>query len=172
MNALSADQNQNSFHISLQKFAFLDKNKFLRRCFINKEFNFKSEPDLPIYQSTYLPIYLSTTLPLFHFSTLPLYHSTTLPIYRPPGLDRCLPYRVAHRPGVGRVLVAVRDVKPGELAILDRAISVLPENQPVCLGCLCLLRSDTLNSVNCPDCKLPFCKAGCYKSEVHQEECR
>ena len=132
-----------------------------------KKFNFLMEPNLTIYRPFYQPI-----LPIYHSTTLPLYHCTTLPLYRSPGLDRCLPYRIAHRPGVGRVLVAVRDVKPGELAILDRAISVLPENQPVCLGCLCLLRSDTLNSVNCPDCKLPFCKAGCYKSEVHQEECR
>jgi hypothetical protein len=81
--------------------------------------------------------------------------------HRPPGLERCLPYRVGHRPGVGRVLLAVRDIRPGELAILDRAAAVLPETRAVCLGCLL-----PLNPVRSPKCQpeVPDAKNGSDKN--------
>ena len=96
-----------------------------------------------------------------------------LSAHRPPGLNRCLPYRVSHRNGIGRILVANRDIRPGELAILDRAAAVLPENQPVCLGCLIPIKPEAFpTSVKCPECSLPFCKPLCIENSSHQEECK
>ena len=77
-------------------------------------------------------------------------------VHRPVGLERCLPFRIGYRTDVGRILIASRDIRPGELAILDRAAAVLPENRPMCLGCLVPFKSETFAScVTCPDCNLP-----------------
>ena len=100
------------------------------------------------------------------------YELGCMAVHRPPGLDRCLPYRISQKNGVGRILVAVRDIKPGEFVILDRAAAILPENEPVCLGCLVQLKPENLTVAQCEGCNLPFCKLACAKSEAHKEECK
>ena len=50
--------------------------------------------------------------------------------------DHCFPWRVENLPGCGRVLIATRDIAPFELVIADSALALVPNDVPVCLGCL------------------------------------
>ena len=46
------------------------------------------------------------------------------------------PWRVDSLPHCGRVLIATRDIAPFELVIADSALALVPNDVPVCLGCL------------------------------------
>ncbi len=58
----------------------------------------------------------------------------------------CAPFRVSRREGVGRCLVATRDVDAGELLFVERPAVVGPlhETSPVCLTCFKKVRSDVV----------------------------
>ena len=45
-------------------------------------------------------------------------------------------YNIETVEGMGRVLVAARDIQPWELVIDDTCLVLAPNNYPVCLGCL------------------------------------
>ena len=45
-------------------------------------------------------------------------------------------YNIETVEGMGRVLVAARDILPWELVIDDTCLVLAPNNYPVCLGCL------------------------------------
>ena len=56
------------------------------------------------------------------------------------------PWRVDSLPHCGRVLIATRDIAPFELVLADSALALVPNDVPVCLGCLgqvtkCLVKS-------------------------------
>ena len=91
-------------------------------------------------------------------------------IHRPEGLGQCLPIRVEQSPEVGRYLVATRDINPGEIVILDKAVLVAPD-APVCLGCLKSVRIQ--ETTFCSRCQFPVCNADCEKRPIHAEnECK
>ena len=50
----------------------------------------------------------------------------------------CLPYKTENRPGIGRVLIATRTIKPMELVLIDPGTVTGPNytSKPVCLECL------------------------------------
>ena len=73
---------------------------------------------------------------------------------------------MSRRPLKGRVLEASRDIKEGELVIFDKALAVVPNAEPVCLGCLRIISTSTNNLNNeryaesnfvCEECKFPLC---------------
>ena len=73
-------------------------------------------------------------------------------------------------PGVGRVLLAARDIAPWERVLEDRAVVVAPTDCRVCLGCLVKLGRG--EGVPCLGCDWPLCKDKCGLEGVHKEECR
>ena len=50
--------------------------------------------------------------------------------------DNSAMYNIETVEGMGRVLVAARDIHPWELVIDDTCLVLAPNNYPVCLGCL------------------------------------
>ena len=89
---------------------------------------------------------------------------------------------MSRRPEKGRVLEASRDVKAGELVVVDKAMVIVPDAKVVCLGCLKDISSpienlhdsgfSVKNSV-CPGCNFPMCgKDDCDQSTWHSKyEC-
>ena len=89
---------------------------------------------------------------------------------------------MSRRPLKGRVLEASRNIKEGELVIFDKALAVVPNAEPVCLGCLRILPTSTNNLNNerysegnfvCEECKFPLCgKKDCDQTKWHSKyEC-
>ncbi|XP_023321991.1 protein msta [Eurytemora carolleeae] len=85
--------------------------------------------------------------------------------------DYCFPFKVSEREGVGRFLVATRDIRPLELVLWDKAAVVGPgpETLPVCVQCLVRLTPD---HVLCSSCNLPLCGAECMNKKEHNDECQ
>lgn len=86
------------------------------------------------------------------------------------GDQGCYPYNVEEKEGVGRLLVATRDIEPGDIIFKERELVVGPSKgtEPVCLGCggvvTCLVR--------CDGCDWPVCSATCPQIANHtQAEC-
>jgi len=77
------------------------------------------------------------------------------------------PWRISDVPGVGRILVATRDIKQWELVLEDRALVTVPDNHPVCLGCL----APVDGTFTCGGCEWPVCSPQCQKEEQHRVEC-
>ena len=93
-------------------------------------------------------------------------------IHRPPGIEKCLPFRSEKNDHYGRHLVAIRDINPGEVVILDEAITIVPEPKPVCLGCFKpLLLKD--HFYPCSKCTFPLCGVKCEDNPLHSDnECK
>ena len=49
--------------------------------------------------------------------------------------DRCQPWRVDRQEGVGRIVVASRDIEPWELVMKDTALAVVMESDHTCVLC-------------------------------------
>jgi len=86
--------------------------------------------------------------------------------------EYCFPVRVEERIGVGRCLVATRNIKRGELVLWEPTYVTGPSREPglVCLGCLKSLTGSTV--FPCLQCRLPLCSATCPATSNHQVECR
>ena len=89
---------------------------------------------------------------------------------------------MSHRTGKGRVLEASRNIKEGELVMVDKAMVIVPDANVVCLGCLKDISPPTenqdnsefkMNSSVCPECSFPMCgKEDCDQSKWHSKyEC-
>ena len=84
-----------------------------------------------------------------------------LAIHRPK--ETCLPFTVITVEGKGRVAVATRTLKPGEVVLEDSAVSLVPEwKAGLCL--VCLRATDS----KCEECGLRLCCPG----DGHREECQ
>jgi len=76
----------------------------------------------------------------------------------------------SEREGVGRLLLAARDLLPGEVIVEDTALVVAPLYRSVCLSCMESLEEGVRP---CHSCGWPFCRA-CGQEGVcggHQREC-
>ena len=76
---------------------------------------------------------------------------------------------VEQREGVGRFVVAVRDIEPLELVMWDSAACLGPRMgcPPCCLQCL--KRTD--GTFSCPECGWPMCDLQCAQGKSHAIEC-
>jgi len=84
--------------------------------------------------------------------------------------EGCAPYRVEALEGAGRGLVAVRDIKKGELIFTCFPAALGPTARtsvPQCVACFSLLP----NPLHCSKCGLNVCGERCARMEVHQAEC-
>jgi len=77
-------------------------------------------------------------------------------------------WEVSRVPGVGRVLVAARDILPMEKVLEDMPIVLAPAANGVCLGCMGDL-DDSM--VLCGQCKWPMCRKECQDDPSHKTEC-
>lgn len=82
----------------------------------------------------------------------------------------CYPWRVQRQDGVGRYLVATRDIKPKELILRDKPFGLSPvqDSEPVCLQCFRLLAEKALFLC---ECGFPMCNEECSLGERHIIEC-
>lgn len=80
-------------------------------------------------------------------------------------LEECYPYKVDHKEGVGRCLVATRQIEAGQLIFKETPLTVGPlhETKPVCLVCW----KTVDGSYQCKKCKLPMCSLECAEAEIH-----
>jgi len=81
----------------------------------------------------------------------------------------CFPFMVEKREGVGRILVATRDIDPLELILWDNAAAMGPRmgGKPVCLQCLKPPKPGKL----CGLCGWPVCDEKCEAGYTHKLEC-
>jgi len=81
----------------------------------------------------------------------------------------CLPFRVGFVEGVGRVVLAVRDIKAGDVVITEHPIVKGPGNKtpPSCLQCLRQWEGET----TCTKCGWPVCNEKCQAGDIHEIEC-
>ena len=72
---------------------------------------------------------------------------------------------------LGRRLLATRDLRQGEVVLVDRpaAVGPLHTTTPLCLECSALLPRP---SFACPCCGFPLCAPACVGGERHLPECR
>ena len=68
-----------------------------------------------------------------------------------------------------RYLIAIRDLKAGELIFTESPIAYSPgQHEDTCLVCL----KSTRGLSPCPRCWWPVCSETCQKSPIHKSECR
>ena len=81
----------------------------------------------------------------------------------------CLPFRVGFVEGVGRVVLAVRNIKAGDVVITEHSIVKGPGNKtpPSCLQCLRQWEGET----TCTKCGWPVCNEKCQAGDIHEIEC-
>jgi len=84
------------------------------------------------------------------------------------------PYQILTDEDVGRHMVAVRDIKAGEVIMEDVPLTFGPVcsngTAPVCLGCYKTLQRE--QQVLCASCGWPMCSAACSQRNPHQQlEC-
>jgi len=81
----------------------------------------------------------------------------------------CFPFMVEQKEGVGRYVVAVRDIEPLELVMWDNAAALGPRMgcPPVCLQCL----KPCDGSFRCEKCNWPMCDKKCADGNAHKIEC-
>ena len=79
------------------------------------------------------------------------------------------PWVVETREGVGRVLVAARDIKPLEVILEDQPFGLSPTQDAgqMCLQCFKLIREN--NPYIC-SCGFPMCNERCGMGERHKPE--
>ena len=88
-------------------------------------------------------------------------------VHRPENF--CFPFMVEQKPGVGRFVVAVRDIEALELVMWDNAAALGPRMgcPPCCLQCL----KPVDGSFVCPACSWPMCSEQCAQGRAHSIEC-
>uniref|UniRef100_A0A0K2TV79 Protein msta n=2 Tax=Lepeophtheirus salmonis TaxID=72036 RepID=A0A0K2TV79_LEPSM len=84
--------------------------------------------------------------------------------------NRCCSYKICNSETLGRYLVATRDLKPGELILMEAPTIIAPMavTPPVCLSCYAPVDGRYM----CPLCGWPMCNEICRNSPAHIPECR
>eukprot|EP00095_Tigriopus_kingsejongensis_P008810 maker-scaffold646_size120253-snap-gene-0.14 protein:Tk08810 transcript:maker-scaffold646_size120253-snap-gene-0.14-mRNA-1 annotation:"protein isoform b" len=83
---------------------------------------------------------------------------------------RAFPFTIKYRSGVGRYMVAARDIQPGELIFSEEPLATGPNHntKPCCLECMRKVDGSYL----CSKCQLPMCEEMCSFAEDHSSnEC-
>jgi len=85
---------------------------------------------------------------------------------------KCYPFKVEFREKLGRILVASRKIKRGELICREAPAIVGPYSRtsPQCLECFKLLPAG--HKYICPGCRFPMCDSTCDNGRYHREECK
>ncbi|XP_035704567.1 SET domain-containing protein SmydA-8-like [Folsomia candida] len=95
----------------------------------------------------------------------------------------CCGWKVSENKRLGRFLIAVRDVKPGEIIMQEKPLIITPPKitLPVCLGCYSEFKPDGVVTDDgkgvkphaCQNgCGFPMCKSPlCCNSQDHKAEC-
>ena len=95
--------------------------------------------------------------------------------------DSCYPFTVLQAQGVGRYVVAARDIRQGEVVFEETEPLVVGPNQecqPVCLSCLTPLVEDEEDGgggggqIDCGGCGYQVCGADCEKRHRESRECQ
>lgn len=88
-------------------------------------------------------------------------------LHRPEGF--CGAFRVEQKEGVGRYIVATRNLEPLELVMYDNAAAMGPRmgSAPVCLQCL----KGVDGKFRCGGCGWPMCDKKCQDGFAHKIEC-
>ena len=93
--------------------------------------------------------------------------------------DPCYPFTVLQAPGVGRYVVASRDISQGEVVFGETEPLVVGPNQecqPVCLSCLAPLleeeEEDGGGHIDCGGCGYPVCGVDCQTKHRQSRECQ
>merc|ERR1719228_1385353 len=83
----------------------------------------------------------------------------------------CFPYKVEFRDQLGRILVATRNIKKGEVICEEVPAIVGPYSRstPQCLQCFKILH--TGHKYTCSGCGYPMCGDQCSSGNYHKEEC-
>lgn len=83
--------------------------------------------------------------------------------------ETCYPWRVETREGVGRVVIAERDIQCHEIVLDEEPVGVSPtQDSPLlCLACFKLLDPDT--ALEC-ECGFLMCNESCCQHQRHQPE--
>ena len=81
----------------------------------------------------------------------------------------CLPWTISSNDQYGRYLVAARDISPGELVVVEKAVSWGPNHSPdrLCLECL----TEVGVEEECLHCGFPLCSSH-TETPQHEIECK
>jgi len=97
--------------------------------------------------------------------------STHKELHHPEDHEEPWPIVVKYKPGVGRVMIAARDIDQGELIFTESALVRGPNHtliDPHCLNCLKEISEDCV----CAECGWPICSKECQSGENHSIECK
>jgi len=92
-------------------------------------------------------------------------------LHHPEDHEEPWPFVVKYKPGVGRVMVAARDIDQGELIFTEEALVKGPNHTlttPHCLECLEEVDDGTV----CTECGWPVCGVECQEGDSHIIECK
>jgi len=89
-------------------------------------------------------------------------------MHHPPDHEEPWPFSVREKEGVGRLLVAARDIDKGELIFTEKSLASGPNHTLTELHCLDCLKP-CLN--RCSKCGFPVCDEECEIGENHSIEC-
>ena len=92
-------------------------------------------------------------------------------LHHPEDHEEPWPIVVKHKQGVGRVMVAARDIDQGELIFTEEALLRGPNHTlttPHCLDCLKEVEEEQV----CKECGWPVCGEECSRGEQHAIECK
>lgn len=92
-------------------------------------------------------------------------------LHHPVDHDEPWPFIVKYKPGVGRLMVAARDIDQGELIFTETCLAQGPNHTlftDFCLDCL----KEVPDSVSCSKCNWPVCGPECEEGHNHSIECQ
>jgi len=82
---------------------------------------------------------------------------------------RCVPWTVKYQEGVGRILVASRDIAPWELIMKDTPLVTVHNMTDKCIDCEEHLADSNWNQC---ECGFKRCNTSCSKQSDHDEQCK
>jgi len=91
-------------------------------------------------------------------------------LHHPADHDEPWPFIVKYKPGVGRLMVAARDIDQGELIFTECCLAQGPNHTLFTAHCLDCLK-EVPDSVTCSKCNWPVCGSECEVGRNHSIEC-
>lgn len=91
-------------------------------------------------------------------------------MHHPQDHDEPWPFSVRQKEGVGRLLIAARDIDKGELIFTEKSLACGPNHTLTAEHCLDCLKP-TEDNYRCSKCGWPVCNSSCEEGENHSIEC-